>query len=80
MTTHKDGDRINLPLGWYMLLDASTREEPDLQGFVFTPDGKQSCSLNAARDYGNTTGPGDEVPLPEKVHAAVSLPLYNDFE
>lgn len=75
----KDGDRIDLPMGWYMKLDGSTREEGDLQGFVFSPDGKESCSLNAAREYGRTTG-DNERELPKAVHDAVCSTDFDRFE
>lgn len=71
MDNPKDGDRINLPLGWYMELDGSTREGDDLQGFVFSPDGKESASLACAIGTGATSG-DDERQIPESVLAALA--------
>ena len=51
MPTYHDGQIIHLPKGWTIECDASTRENGECQGFVFSPkkQGKvrESASLNS---------------------------------
>jgi len=77
-TDHKDGDRIDLSLGWHILLDGSTRDD-GLQAFVFRPDGRESASLSAARDYGHLTGE-DETVIPGTVSREIHDSIYDQFE
>lgn len=66
MTNALDGAKIRLSRGWYMVLDGSTREEGEYQGFVFHPDGHESASLAWALDVGTTSGV-EEYPIPPEV-------------
>ena len=74
----KTANRIKLPLGWYMELDDSTRDE-GYQGFVFRPDGRESASLAFAREVGTTSG-DDETELPPAVFDAINNPNFNEYE
>lgn len=74
-----DGQRLDLGSGWYLMLDASTREGGELQGFVFRPDGRDSASLEAARLLGHLTG-GYETKLPSTVHTELLKGRYDTFE
>lgn len=62
-----------------MELDASTREGGELQGFVFRPDGRDSASLNAARELGHLTG-GYETKIPDNVPRELNRSDYGPFE
>lgn len=76
--SHEDGDKIELSDGWYLLLDGSTREEGQLQGFVQSPDGG-SASLAFARANGTTSDELEEQ-IPENVMAELNLHEYDEFE
>ena len=74
MPTYHDGQIIHLPKGWTIECDASTRENGECQGFVFSPkkQGKvrESASLNFAMDCG-TTSNGTEMEIPREVMDAI---------
>lgn len=57
---------IKLPMGWKLELDPSTRPEGEFQGFVFSPDGRESASLAYALEVGTTSG-NDECEIPQAV-------------
>ena len=76
---HEDGERIDLGEGWYMELDGSTREEGELQGFVYRPDGRDSASLSAARSFGHLTG-GYETTLTRNILMEIKKRAYDEFE
>jgi len=60
----KDGDIVDLPLGW--TLEIVSRDDGTPQGFVFSPDRRESASLGFALGMGTTSG-DLEIPIPRAV-------------
>jgi hypothetical protein len=72
MATRKDGDPIRLPLGWYIVLDDSTREV-GFQGWVHSPNGRATASITAAIETGMALDASrGDVPIPQAVVAALA--------
>lgn len=62
-------NKIKLPMGWWMEIEPRGEGEAD-QGFVFSPDGRESASLACALGTGMTSG-NDEREIPAKVLEAL---------
>jgi len=75
---YQDGQVIRLPHNWKMEMVMNwDAETPYLQGFVYSPDGKNSASLAWARDLG-TTSCDDEIELPHVVHSYIMREEFDD--
>lgn len=76
---YRDGQVISLPRGWKLEFCLNSDGDVSyLQGFVNSPCGFDSASLNYARHEGYTSG-GYEIEIPHAVMVAIQDERLDDF-